>query len=272
MGYQEQIFEQSAALGGEVDAALKPARSWLAKADELNRQLGAARAAEEAEHARLVEVAASSGKLPELNGHGRWIYDSPSSKLVVASVALCHVKASGAVRAAGPALFAAMQKRIAKIVEESAKLAATVPPGVVDEMSALRAEQHDTWRRLRQLVDAWDRCFELLAVAQRAGVIDGPSHPRDVEGAQVFQKYWKPLLLPGRYRVGPGETRLARAVASGAQPGMYSWESALERFERWNRTQKSYAPMNVTTVRDSMGNVIAEDRGPESAGEFVPRR
>ena len=219
MGYQEQILEQAAALGGDVDKPLAEARAYLSRADALNKQLEAARAAEEAEYAKLVESAATTGKLPTLNGWGRWIYDSPSSKLVVASVSLCHTKAATAARMAGPAMFEALQRRVAGVLAESAKLAATVPPGVIDEGMAFRAQQHETWTRLRQLVDTWTACFDLLAVMQRAGWVDGPTHPRDRDGAVIWQRYLRPSRCrraTGRDRASCGWRRPRRATPSPA--------------------------------------------------------
>jgi hypothetical protein len=270
MGYQEQIFDQAAALGGEVDKPLAEARAYLSRADALNQQLEAARAAEEKTYAAQIEAAVTTGKLPPANGVGYWAYDSVASKQVVTAVSVCHSKAATAAREAGPAIFEALQRRVAGVVKESAKLAATVPPGVVDEGTAFRAQQHDTWTRLRQLVDTWTACFELLAVMQRAGWVDGPSHPQDHDRAVIFQRYLRPLSLPAGYWKGPGELRLAKAAASNAEPGMYPWRDALERWERVDRRQRPYIHMQVTQTHDSRGNVLSESKSPPVASEFLP--
>ena len=68
MGCQEQIFEQASALGGEVAAALDPARAYLQRADELNRQLEAARAAEEKTYAAQIESAVTTGSFRRQTG------------------------------------------------------------------------------------------------------------------------------------------------------------------------------------------------------------
>jgi hypothetical protein len=275
MGYLEQALEQSAALGGEVGKALDPAREWLARADQLNRELEQARAAEEADYAKLVEQAAATGKLPTLNGWGRWVYDSPSSKLVVAAVSVCHQKASTAAREAGPRIFEALQRRVKAVVDESAKLAATVPLGAVDETTALHAgngdtKHHTTWRKLRALVDDWTRCFELLATTQRATWVDGPTHPRDRDQAVIFQRYLRPLSLPPGYWQGPGELRLAKAAATNAEPGMYPWADAVARWERIDRRQRDYGSMQVVQTHDAMGNVVASEASPERPFAFAP--
>jgi len=267
--------EMLSAVEGEAGFGQHEIDDPCAAADELNKQLEQARAAEEAEYVKLVEQTVTSGKLPSGNGHGRWAYDSPASKLVVAGVAVCHQKANAAASNAGPALFAALQGRVAAVVEESAKLAATVPPWVVDETSALHAGNGDTkhrttWRKLRALVDDWVSSFELLAVMQRAGWVDGPTHPRDRDGAVVFQRYLRPLSLPPGYWKGPGELRLATAAASNAAPAMYPWQDALERWLRIDRRQRNWGAMEVVQTHDSMGNVIAERRSPETPGEFAP--
>ncbi len=168
-------------------------------------------------------------------------------------------------------IFDALRARVAVVVAESAKLAVAVPPGVVDETTALRAGNGDTrhfttWTRLRQLVDTWTACHELLAVLQRAGWVDGPSHPRDRDRAVVFQRYLRPLSLPAGYWKGPGELRLAKAAASNAEPGMYPWADAVERFERIDRRQRNYGSMQVLQAHDGLGNVIAEERSPGDGG------
>jgi hypothetical protein len=275
VAYFEDILARSAQLGGEVDKPLAEARAYLSRADALNKQLEAARGAEEAEYAKLVESAATTGKLPTLNGWGRWIYDSPSSKLVVASVALCHSKAAGWARAAGPKLFDALQRRVAAVVDESGKLVASLPDEVVDEASAWRLSRGggthlETWTRLRELIDTWTGCHELLAVMWRAGWVPGPAHPRDRDPAWVYTRYERPLRLPGTYwTVTPPERRLIAAVAAGAGPGLYDWQSALERWERIDRRQRNYGSMEVVQLHNSLGNVLAESRSPETAAEFV---
>jgi hypothetical protein len=278
MGYQETIFEQAAALGGEVNRALEPARVFLRRADELNKQLDAARKAEEAEYAKLVESAASTGELPTLNGWGRWVFDSPSSKLVVASVALCHTKASAAAREAGPRIFAALQRRVAGIVAESVKQSVALPRGVDSEAKALRARDDDrkaldTWERLRELVDEWTGCHELARTMQRATWIAGPEHPRDRDGARLFERYQAPLSLPpGYWNRTPAELRLGVALASGASPGLYPWPDAVARFERHDRRQRNYISTQVLTRHDGLGNIVSEERSPETPSEFMPSR
>ena len=46
--------------------------------------------------------------------------------------------------------------------------------------------------------------------------------------------------------------------------------TAVSRWERVDRRQRSYRSMNVTQVFDGLGNVVREERGPETAGVFAP--
>ena len=266
MGYVEEIYERAAQLGGEVDKPLAEARAYLSRADELNKQLEAARKAEETEYAKHVETAAATGKLPALNGWGRWIYDSPASKLIVAAVPLCHSKASAAAREAGPRIFEALRARVAVVVAESAKLAATVPPGVVDEATALRAgKAHAALRRGRGCA-SWSttgRVFRVARGMQRAGWVDGPSHPRDRDGAVVFQRYLRPLSLPpgtGRVRASCGWRRPRRPTPSPA---------CTRGPTRWNASSASTGGSATTArCRSSRCTTVGEcDRRGTLAGD-----
>jgi hypothetical protein len=275
MGYEQQIHEAALSLGGAIAAALKPARDWLARADELNKQLAAAREREEREYAQQVEAAASTGKLPSPNGFGTWSYDSPTSRLVVAAVAQCHVRAAGVARDAGRALFDALQRRVASIVDESVKLTKTLPPEVVDERSAMRAsadggKHFAAWLRLGELLAIWESCHELNRTMQRAHWCDGPGHAKDRPGAWTFVAYKVPHRLATIPRGTPRERHLAAAVAAGCEPGLYGWDDAVARFERLDRRQRDYRPMQVIQSFDSMGNLRGEQRSPETAGEWAP--
>jgi hypothetical protein len=96
-----------------------------------------------------------------------------------------------------------------------------------------------------------------------------PGHPRDHDDALIFQRYLGPLSLPPGYWKGPGELRLAKAAASNAEPGIYPWGDALERWQRVDRRQRNWGSMEVAQRHDSIGNVIAEQRSPETASEYV---
>jgi hypothetical protein len=275
MGYFEDILKQSAALGGEIAEALEPARTYLAHADELNKQLDAARRADEAEYTRLVESAASTGKLPAVNGHGKWIYDSPSSKLVVASVALCHTKASTAAREAVPRLFEALQRQVAGVVKESTSLVMSLPEGINSEMAALRASNGDqrhfkTWSRLGELLAIWEACHELNRLLQKASFVPGPQHPRDRLGAKTYEAYKHPARLAEIKGPISAQRHLAAAVAVGAEPGLYSWPDATVRWERLDRRQRNYSSMQTFTTIDPFGSVLKVEKSPETPSEFVP--
>lgn len=275
MGYQEDAIAQALALGGEVAKPLESALVWQRRADELNKQLENARRAEEREYSKFVESAISTGKLPELNGYGRWAFDSPSSKLVVAAVAQCHGRAAAAARAAGPGLFGALQKRVADVVAESVKLTKSLPDHVIDERTAVRASADGgnhfaAWVRLGELLGVWEQCHELSRVTARAGWIAGPDHPRDRLPARSYLAYGKPTQLATVPRGTPRERHLAAAQAAGAQPGLFDWSSAIQRYERLDRRQRDYRPMQVIQRHDSFGTLVHEERSPETAGEWAP--
>jgi hypothetical protein len=67
----------------------------------------------------------------------------------------------------------------------------------------------------------------------------------------------------------PAELRLGVAQAAGAGPALIDWETAVQRFERVDRRQRNYISGQVVTRRDSLGNVVSEERSPETASEFV---
>jgi hypothetical protein len=260
MGY-EQIFEMAATLG--VDAALKPARTWQAKADELSRWLKATRAAEEAEYAKAVESLVAGTVSPADAGartSARWEFDSPASNLIVAASTTCYRNADAATKAAGPALFKALQGRVSAIVTESAKLNMSLPGGVNLEASALRASNGDqrhfrTWSRLVELLAIWDACHELNRLLQKAGLVDGPTHPRDRTDARTYEAYKAPHQLAGIKGPVPLPRHLAAAVAAGAGPGLYGWGDACARARALDRRQ--YRPIEVITRHDGLGNVVA---------------
>src|SRR5262245_13108461 len=194
MGLQEDIFEAASRCGGDVAKALEPAREWQARADELNRQLKAARAAEEREYAAAIESTIKSGKLPTPNGFGTWVLDSPASMLVVTSVASCHANATAAATAAGPALFKALQAHVTAIVAESVKLTMSLPEGVNSEAAAIRASNGDrrhfqTWSRLSELLVGWEAAHHLNRLLMKARWIPGPDNPYDRLGARTFLAY-----------------------------------------------------------------------------------
>ena len=228
MGYVDEIYASAGRLGREVDEPLRPAREWLARADELSRELASLRAGEEARHAKLVRDVAD-GKIPA-NAASKatavWEFDSPASTVLLHASRACHVAADAAARAAGPQVFQALQGRIAKVVAASVQQSVALPRGVDSEAKALRArngdrEALDTWERLRALVDEWTACHELARTMQRAQWIPGPVHVRDTDGARVFERYQRPLLLPpGYWRQTPAELRLGVAQAAGAGPGL----------------------------------------------------
>jgi hypothetical protein len=271
----EDIFEAASRLGGDVAKALEPARQWQARADELNSQLKAARAAEEREYAAAVESTVKSGRLPTPNGFGTWIYDSPASNLVVTSVATCHQNATAAATAAGPKLFEALQRHVSAIVAESIKLTMSLPERVNDEGAAIRASNGDrrhfqTWSRLSELIVAWEAAHHLNRLMMKAQWIPGPDHPRDKLGARTYMAYRHPLRLPTIKGPAGLQRHLAAAAAAGAEPGLYSWPDAVARWERLDRMQRNYSPGQVVTRFDGYGNTLSVDRGPESATEFAP--
>jgi hypothetical protein len=278
MGYLETIFEAAERLGGDVDKQLKPARDFRARADELNRQLDQARSAEESAYGELVEAIAT-GRVPPgeaAKASGTWIFDSQASKTIVTAVSVCHTKAAAAAREAGGRVFGALQGRTARIVAESVRQSVALPRGIDSEAKALRHRNGtrsalDTWERLRELVDEWTACHELARTMQLATWVPGPSHPRDTEGARLFERYEKPLSLPpGYWNRTPAELRLGVAQAAGAMPGLYPWPDVVVRFRRWDRRQHDYRPMEILRAHDSMGNIVAEQHGPTTAGKFVP--
>jgi hypothetical protein len=131
MGYLETIFEAAERLGGDVDKQLKPARDLRARADELNRQPDQARSAEGNAYGELVEAIAA-GRVPPgeaAKAAGTWIFDSQASKTIVAAVSVCHTEAAAVAREAGPRIFAALQRRVAGIVDESVKRSVELPRG-----------------------------------------------------------------------------------------------------------------------------------------------
>jgi hypothetical protein len=79
-------------------------------------------------------------------------------------------------------------------------------------------------------------------------------------------------LPPGYWNRTAAELRLGVALAAGASPGLYPWDDAVQRFERIDRRQRRYTSMQVLQAHDALGNVIAEERSPETAGEFVSAR
>jgi hypothetical protein len=278
MGYLETIFEAAERLGGDVDKQLKPARDFRARADELNRQLDQARSAEEKAYGELVEAIAA-GRVPPgeaAKAAGTWIFDSQASRTIVAAVAACHQNAASAARAAGPAIFAALQRRVAGVVAESVKQSVALRRGIDSEAKALRARNGDRkaldiWERLRELVDEWTACHELVRTMQLAQWVPGPSHPKEFEGARLFERYQSPLSLPpGYWNRTSAELRLGVALAAGCSPGLYGWHDAVQRWQRLDRRQRDYRPMQVVHTHDGLGNVIAEERGPEAPSEFAP--
>jgi hypothetical protein len=275
VGYQEQLLEQASALGGDVAQALEPARQWQARAEQLNRQLDAARKAEEAEYAQHIEATVSTGKLPSPNGFGTWTFDSPTSKLVVASVAQCHQRAGAAVRDAAPVIFKALVARAAGCVSESVRLTKGLPAEVVDERSAIRAgrgsaDHYAAWVRLGDLLEVFQACHELKNVLQRAGLIPGPSHAKDRLAARVYEAYEVPHRLATMPPGTPLQRRLAAAEAAGAGPGLIDWDTAVQRWERVDRRQKDYVSMSVVQAYDSRGGLVAEERSPEMASGYAP--
>jgi hypothetical protein len=120
------------------------------RADELSRQVAALRAAEEARHAKLGAIASGAAKPSEAaKAAGTWAFDSPASLVLVHASRACHANADAAARRAGSELFAALRRRFDQVVTESAKLTATVPPGVDSEASALRASNRRRPRAIR---------------------------------------------------------------------------------------------------------------------------
>lgn len=105
---------------------------------------------------------------------------------------------------------------------------------------------------------------------QRAGWVDGPTHPRDHDDALTYQRYRQPLALPAGYWTGPGELRLAKAAASNAEPGMYGWTDALARWRRADRRRREYRIFSTVQSMDAMGNVTTLESGPEQPQENVP--
>jgi hypothetical protein len=280
VGYSEEIYASAGRLGGEVDEALRPAREWLARADEMSREVSSLRAAGESRHAKLVEaIAAGKVKPAEASkAAGTWAFDSPASLVLVHASRACHANADAAARRAGPELFRALQARVAAVVAESVKRSVALPRGVDSEAKALRTRNGDRraldiWERLRALVDEWTACHELVRVMQRAGWVPGPAHPRDRDGARLFERYERPLSLPaGYWHRTAAELRLGVAQAAGAGPGLIDWETAVQRFVAFDRRQRNYISAQVVRQHDSLGNVLAEQRSPESASEFLPSR
>jgi hypothetical protein len=280
VGYVDEIFSKAAALGGEVAAALQPAHDLRERADEMSRQVASLRAGEEAQHARLVEAIASGASKPSeaSKAAGTWAFDSPASLVLVHASRACHVAADGAARSAGPELFAALQSRVQHVVAESVKRSVALPRGIDSEAKALRHRNGtrsalDTWEALRGLVDTWTEAHELARVMQRAGWVPGPEHPRDRDGARLFERYERPLSLPpGYWNRTAAELRLGIAAASGAGPGLYPWADAVARFERIDRRQRNYVAGQVVRRLDGLGNVVAEEHSPETATEFVSSR
>jgi hypothetical protein len=163
---------------------------------------------------------------------------------------------------------------VAAIVAESVKLTESLPDFVVDERSAMRAgdggKHFASWVRLGELLGEWDRCHALCRTMRLAGWIDGPAHVKDRPQAHTFMAYGVPHRLATIPRGTPRERHLAAAVAAGAEPALIDLETATARFERLDRRQRDYRPMQVTQTINSMGNLVAEDRGPETPTEYVP--
>jgi hypothetical protein len=279
MGYQETIFEQALALGGEVADLLRPARELQAQAGRLSDELSSLRRAEEKRRNELVaQVAAGTVAPAEIPAKLTfdWVVDSPASMVIVHANTGIYADASRAARAAVPKIFEALQRRVQGVVAQSVKQSVALPRGVDSEAKAMRARNGDrkaleVWERLRALVDDWCACHELARLLQRCGWLSGPTHPRDTEGALIFQRYLRPLSLPpGYWQQTPAELRLGRAQAAGAGPGLYDWQDAVQRFEHIDRRQRNYASMQVLRTHNWMGNVLAEERGPETVGEFAP--
>jgi len=208
-----------------------------------------------------------------------WVIDSPASMVIVHANAATHANASRVAREAGPRIFEALQRRVKSIVAESVKLSVALPRGVDTEAKALRATRDgngttkalEVWERLTALIADWVRAFDLVNAMQNCGWVPGPGHAWDRTGALVFQRYQKPLSLPpGYWDKTPPQLRLGVAQASGSGPRLYGWDDAVSRFEKWDRLQHNYQPMAVTQVIGGYGNVIAEDRGPETPAPFKP--
>jgi hypothetical protein len=277
VGYLETIFEAAERLDGDVDKPLKPARDFRSRADEMSRQVASLRAAEEKTHAALVSaIAAGKAKPAEAaKAAGTWHFDSPASLVLVHASRACHANADAAARSAGPAIFEALQARVAAVVAESVTRSVELPRGVDSEAKALRARNGDrkaldTWERLRSLVDEWTACHELARTMQLAQWIPGPSHARDRDGARVFERYQAPLSLPpGYWTRTPAELRLGVAQAAGAGPALIDWETAVQRWQRIDRRQRNYGSMEVAERRDSMGNVIESEASPQRPFAFV---
>lgn len=105
---------------------------------------------------------------------------------------------------------------------------------------------------------------------QRAQWLPGPEHARDRDHAWVYQRYERPLALPpGYWNRTAAELRLGVAQANGAGPGLIDWETAVQRWERLDRRQRDYRPMQTVQRFNSMGNVIAEESSPDRPSEFV---
>jgi len=252
MGYVDEIYRCVGQLGGDVAAALRPATQWRANAAALEGQLKALRGAGEAEHAAVIQAVAA-GKMDltavpaKVAAAGVWSYDSAASKAVIAAIAGCHSSADAAQAAAGPAIFEACQRLVAGIVQESVRLVASLPPGVVDERSAFNASKgglkhFDSWVRLGELYGMWGTVFELALAMERAGWVERqpPSRQRNMRGGpngRAFTAYEKPHRLRDEFAGAPDERKLAIADAFGAGPGLYSWDAA---GPRWHAAQRKY--------------------------------
>ena len=277
MGYVDEIYERAGWLSGEIAEALQPANDLRARADEMSRELSAMRSAEESRHAKLVRDVAD-GKIPA-NAASKatavWEFDSPASTVLLHASRACHVAADAAARSAGPELFAACQRRVAGVVAESVKQSVALPRGIDSEQKALRARNGDRkaldiWERLRALVDEWVAAHTLVDLMWKASWIPGPEHPHDRPDARLYTRYQAPMSLPpGYWNRTPAELRLGVAQASGAGPALIDWETAVQRFEKLDRRFHDYRSMEVTQRHDAMGNVISEQRRPETAAEFV---
>jgi hypothetical protein len=279
MGYQEDIFERASALG--VDKPLASARELQALTERLGQELVSLRGAEEKRRHELVQLVAE-GKLAPADIPAKltfdWVLDSPASMVLVHANVGLHANATRLAREAAPKIFEALQHKVQSIVDESVKQSVALPRGVDSEQKALRARNGDrkaldTWERLRALVDDWVAVHTLVDLMWKASWIPGPEHPHDRPEARLYTRYEAPLRLPaGYWQQTPAELRLGVAKASGAGPALIDWGTAAARFERVDRRQRNYISAQVVTRRDGLGNIVSEERSPETAAEYMPSR
>jgi hypothetical protein len=251
-------FDQALVLAEELGLAgvFDKAREYQTRAAYLDETLKTLRASEERNRDAVVREVAAGKTSPEdipARLPGAWIFDSPASKTLIAACAAAANLAEHAAATAGPELFEALREMCAEVVSESARLAATLPPGVRDRERAYDAGVFGEWQQLDRLALRWQQIQDLVDGMRRAGWVEsfeaaggGSVTPdRHLDRRVLYLQFLIPSRIPPLAPL-PRPLRLAACVRAQSGPGVFHARDAVAR---WRQATKQEKPRSNSLIQ-----------------------